>query len=276
MSEQNNFKFYLKHEIPLTLSSDAGSGVITYRSDDGSAFTTRIPVLQIPKEAKNLKIYMKKIRYWYTFQNITANKGNNHFYITNDISNATKYNITIPNGIYSVDSLNRTIQNELTNLGLPNNAVTLTGDVSSGQVFFQLITGYQIYFPSNTPYQLLGCTLNQKIPASALTTATYGEYAPNDATFSELSAVHLHCSLVSQSIVNGSYSDVIGTSIPDVSVGYQMIDQPLHLSKIPANNLLGAQVFSITSSITDQKNRPLDTDGEPWAYEMIVEYYLPA
>jgi hypothetical protein len=219
-------------------------------------------------------VYLNSLKFWYTFQNISADRGNNHFYLTDDILTPDKYDITIPDGLYSVDTLETCIQNELVNLGLSNKAVSISGDLSTGKVFFALESGFQVYMKSGSPYVLLGATLNQKIPSAGLTTGQYGEYAPNEAQFSSLSSVNVHCSLVTQSIVNGARSNVISSVAPDVTVGSQQIYEPTHLVKCPADNLLGAQINEITVSLTDQNNNPINTAGENWSMTIVVEYLI--
>ena len=266
---------YFEKQIPLSFSSDiADTNIVTYKSVDGSSFTTRIPLVKVPLDAKNIRIYLKSMRYWYTFQNISVSKGNNQFYVTNDVSLSMKYTLTIPDGIYSVNSLSATIQNELVNHGLASNVVSIVGDTSNGQCFFTIASGWQLYFPSTTPYVLLGCTLNQKIPSGGLTTAQYGEYAPNDAQFSQFSAINLHCSLVSNSIVNGEQSNILDVIIPDVSVGFQAKYEPINLLKINADNLRGRDIYNVTLNITDQNNVALETDSNSWGCTLVIEYFM--
>jgi hypothetical protein len=100
--------------------------------------------------------------------------------------------------------------------------------------------------------------------------------APNDAQFSALSKVHVHCSLSSQMLVNGVRSDVIATTAPAVQVGRQQHYEPLHLLKIPADQLTGQKISRVTMSITDQNNNPLNTNGESWSMEGQIEYLVKA
>ena len=263
-------------EQALFMSSDTSeSSNIISKSSDGSTFTVLMqPALTIPATAKNIKVYTPETKFWYAFKNISSAKANNKLYITDDIGIPTKYTLTIDDGLYSLSELESALNYQIIAAGLPSGTLQLTADNATGKVVFTLTTGYQIYFGSNSCFVLLGCTSLQKIPAAALTTATYNEKAPNVATFSSLTSVLFHCSLISNSILNGRGSDIIASISPNVDVGSLQIDRPYNVIKIPANNLQNLSINQITMSITDQLGVPLDTNSETYAITVVVEYEI--
>lgn len=266
---------YVWESQPLFLKSDAQLSDNVQISSNGGEINTYINNLTIPSSAKKCFVYLQSARFWYTFPNISASKGNNKFYFTNDVANPTKYSITIDDGLYSVQTLNNTIKNALVNLGLSSTAIELSGNDSTGKTFFALESGYQLYFPSDSMRVLLGFNLNQKVPASGLTTGAYGEYSPNIADFSDLSSVMIHSSLVSRSIVNGVSSDVIASIAPSVSVGSQQSYSPQHLIKVNADNLIGQNVRNVRTYLTNQMNQILDTNGEKFEVDIVIEFLMP-
>lgn len=264
------------YEIPLFLSSDTNeSSNIISKSSDGSTFTVLMqPSLSIPSTAKNIKVYTPETKFWYAFKNISSAKANNKLYITDNVGIPTKYTLTVDDGLYSLSELENALNYQIISAGLPSGTLQLTPDNATGKVVFTLTTGYQIYFGSNSMYTLLGCTNLQKIPAAGLTTGTYNEKAPNAATFSSLTSVLFHCSLVSNSILNGRGSDVIASISPNVDVGSLQIDRPYNVIKIPANNLQNLTINQVTISITDQLGVLLDTNSETYAITVVVEYEI--
>ncbi len=264
------------YEQPFFLSSDtAESSNIISKSSDGSTFTVLLqPSMVIPTTAKNIKIYTPETKFWYTFKNISVAKANNKLYITNDAGIPTKYTLTIDDGLYSLSELESALDYQIVAAGLPTGTLQLTPDNATGKVIFSLTTGYQIYFGTNSCYVLLGCTNLQKIPSGGLTVGAYTEKAPNVATFSSLTSVLFHCSLVSNSILNGRGSDVIASVAPNTTVGSLQIDRPYNVIKVPCPNLQNVTINQITMSITDQLGVPLDTNSEIYQSTIILEYEI--
>lgn len=261
-------------EIVLFLTSDTTTtSNIINKSADGSRFTILLnPNLVFDKSCKNIKVYAQSARYWFTFKNISVTKANNHIFFTDNIAIPSKYDITIQDGLYSLEELNSAINFGVLSLSLPTGTITLSGDSATQKVIFTLKTGYQMYFSATTPYLLLGMNLNQKLPAAALTTTLYSERATNPATFSNLASVLYHCSLISNSIVNGRNSDVILSVPPKVGVGSLMDHQPYNLLKVNCSNLQNATISSIDVYITDQNGNTLDTNSENFEITLVIEY----
>lgn len=263
-------------EQAIFLSSDTSqSSNIINKSADGSTFTVLMnPSITIPSTAKNIKIYTNSVNFWYSFINISSSRGNNKLYITDDVALPSKYTLTIDDGLYSLSDLDSALNYQVIAAGLPSGTLTLTGDNATGKVIFTLTTGYQIYFYTNSMYVLLGTTNLQKIPSGGLTVATYIEKAGAVATFSSLSSVLYHCSLVNNSVLNGRGSDVIASVSPNVSVGSLQIDRPYNLVKIPANNLVGLRIDQIGIYITDQLGNLLNTNSESYGLTIIIEFEI--
>lgn len=263
-------------EQAIFLSSDSTvSGNVINKSSDGSTFTVIMqPALTIPNIAQNIKCYTPETKFWYAFKNISSAKANNKFYITDNAGIPTKYTLTIDDGLYSLDDLNSALNYQVTSAGLPSNTLTLIADNATGKVIFTLTTGYQIYFGSNSMNVLLGCNALQKIPSGGLTTGLYSEKAPNVATFSALTSVLFHCSLISNSILNGRGSDVIASVAPAVSVGSLQIDRPYNPIKIPCQNLYNLQIGQIMMYLTDQNGNLLDTNSENFEITIVIEYEI--
>lgn len=263
------------YELPFFLSSDTSESPNIIKSTDGSTFTVFLqPSVAVPPNAKNIKVFTPETKFWYTFKNISVAKANNKLYITNDAGNPTKYTLTIDDGLYSLSELENALDYQIVLAGLPTGTLQLSADNATGKVIFTLASGYQIYFGTNSCYVLLGCTNLQKIPSGGLTGALYSEKAPSVATFSNLTSVLFHCSLVSNSILNGRGSDVIASVAPNTTVGSLQIDRPYNVIKVPCPNLQNITINQITVSITDQLGNLLDTNSETFQITVVLEYEI--
>lgn len=266
-------------EQALFISSDTDlpNSNIAYKSSDGSRVTISYnPPLYFPDEGYNYKAYLVSFNFWYTFVNVSASKSNNKFYFTNDVLDSDKYEITIDDGLYSLDALSAAIQYGIKNLSLTQDIISLTGDDSTGKVILNVKTGYQVYFKSTSLLRdLLGFTSNQLVPNSGLAASDISQKAPNVANFSNLSSILVHTSLISKSNFNGSNSDVLAVTTPQVGVGENQDYSPVNLVKVPCNNLKGISLSEASFYITDQNNTPLNTNSESFQLCMIIEYQLP-
>jgi len=247
----------------------------TTSSTNGDEFMIRFnQPIEIPRDAKNTKIYLHSANIWYAFPNITIAGGNADFYITDDAANATKYNIVLDDGLYSLSDLSTEIDRLLlADHAISSGTLTLSGDYSTGKVIVNLATGYQVNFASDTMYELLGATSGQLVPSGGLTTGTYTEKLPNVATFSSLANILLHCSLSNSGVYNTSTSTVLG-SIPITSEpGYEIVYQPYNLLKLNADHLRGSSINEITCFITDDDGSTrLNTNNEDWNCVICIEW----
>lgn len=270
----------MKISIPLFISSDTTESTnIINKNALGSQFDVLVnPPIVIPKMADNLKVYANSLTYWYNFPNISVTKANNWFCITTTID-TVEDQFQIPDGLYSLSELELTINALCTLGGLPADMVLLRGITATQKIEFTILVGYQMLFTmvdhSNDLYQLLGLDANTTIPDGAIATSNNNVYtAPNVAQFSSFSNVLLHCSLCTQSIVNGRGSDIIVSSAPTVAPGLQQAFEPKNLLKVPANNLKNQSIGAITIKLTDQNNNLLDTNSENFYTTIVIEYEL--
>ena len=196
--------------------------------------------------------------------NIGPNLNNDKFYVTNDLANLTKYAVTIPEGSYTVETLNTTINNALVNLGLQSNCITLTPDDSTNRVIFNFAAaGYMIYFPAGSCYGILGCPVNQKIPSTGtLTTGVYTAHAPLDAEFASVNMVYIKTSLTNSSIFCGRPSNIIGGCAPVVKVGSIQLYEPNNIQYVSAPALSGLTLNSIELYLVDQNDMPVELSDD--------------
>lgn len=217
------------------------------------------PPLSFPEKTK-LKICLHSFSFTNFFVNISAAKVNNKFYYTDDVGITNKYVVTIPDGSYSVSDLADGINIGVINNGHTDGLITLIPDFASNRVVYTISTiGWQINMLAGTPYVLLGSTLNQKIPAAALTTvANYSELAPAVATFNDLLNIYVHSNITNNSIFGGTQSNIIANIVPTASIGSVQLSEPVNLMWINASELAGSALNNIDIYLTNQVGAPIN------------------
>ena len=97
--------------VQLQLSSDA-SGTPVANSATGDRFTVRLstPLVVDPADLDNYGVQVVSAAAWYTSPNVSAALGNNAFtYISDTVAPTGTFNITIPDGLYTVQDLTSTV-----------------------------------------------------------------------------------------------------------------------------------------------------------------------
>jgi hypothetical protein len=220
------------------------------------------PPLEYSRDQK-YKIGVSSFSFTNFFVNISAALANNIFYYTDDLAVPDKYTISIPDGSYNTSDLSEMIDIGVVANGHTSGLITLLPDFSTNKIIFQIsLAGYQLYFPALSPYLLLGMTLNQKVPALALTTGVYTEFATNVATFNNLLTIYLKSSLTYESNFSGGSSNIIASVIPTSSIGSIQNSEPYNIIWIPANGLSGQSVSSVKLELCDQNQVPLNLNDD--------------
>ena len=240
-------------ETLLTLKSDGKS-----KTHD---FTTRVNIPLRTEGDEYFEICIDKIDLWYSWDNISAARGNNKFVYNNGVDET----ITIPDGNYSIGGLNSYIQARMKANGDSNTATTpesfyviITPNINTNRVYMTVTGGFTVKFTDGTLYSLMGFNEDDEITTS-------GD-APNVADFlNGLSSVLFRCSIVDgySSLLDGTASDVLGSFFP--------VSAPSsHITYIPRNLLYlrvsQNYISDIRMYITDQNGEAIDFNGEPITY----------
>ena len=268
----------LKYNHTFFVSSSTSSGAFA-KSSNGAQFAIQhSPPIEIPINAKNIEVNVPTASIWNSTLNISAALANNTMYFTNDLGVEQKYTITIPDGRYSVSSLNTAI-NRLATAGtiLAKDKFSLTGDESTQKCVFTISeAGWQIKFPaSGSLGSILGFNA-QKLPASALTTTAV--YLTGDvvANFGSLTAFLISSSLASGSLtnVNGVASTGIYRGPITVAPGSLNSYAPYQPLKISNSKLAGQSIGLVNYALSDQNGVTLDTNGEDYSFTLVISYEI--
>jgi hypothetical protein len=267
------------HEISILASSDPNAGAINI-SSDGSQFEIQLEdALQIPQEAVNINIDVEEATVWWVVPNIITGS-NDRMYITapNVADVLTAYVVVIPQGLYDLSGLNQAIARELQNQGAkidPTNALTLSPDDATQKVEITLFyLGSQIDFTqADTPRDILG--FNSQVIGPTII-APFTQIADNTAAFNQINYFLLHSDLTNKGIrFNNQYNQTISQVLIDVPPGSQIVSRPFNPAKINASELGGAKRTNIRFWLTDDSNRPVNTNGEYFTCRIAIKFLIP-
>ncbi len=269
----------VEKETNMIASSDPDAGAINI-SADGSRFEIQLQdAIQLPAEAINVQIAVEEATVWWVVPNIITGE-NDKMYITvpNVVDVLTAYVITIPQGLYDLSGLNQAIARELSNAGAkidPSNTVLLTADEATQKVEIVLnYLGSQIDFTQpDTPREILG--FNSQILGPTVI-APYTQIADNVAGFNTVNYFLIHSDLTNKGIrFNNNYNQTISQVLIDVAPGSQIVSRPFNPARINAQELAGAKRTNIRFWLTDDKDRPVNTNGEYFTCRVVIKYLLP-
>lgn len=255
------------YQIPFLFDSE---GLAT---DDGSTFQVNLDyTLMIPEHAKQCWITVPTATIWWTVFNITAD--NNILRVDDGLGGGLQA-LTISPGLYDLNKLSSEIGRQLAGAPTPinQNAFVLVPNQASQKVVIQANqAGLTIDFTgANTFRDILGFGAVVIGPTAGV------EFfqAPNVAQFNQLDYFLIHCDLVSRGIrVNDSYNQTIARVRIDVPPGDQIHYEPQYIKFLEANHLISQEVSNIRLWLTDEAQNLINTQGESWSVEVIVNYIL--
>lgn len=277
---------FVPEEISLIVSSDPAAGAIN-KTNDGSYFEIQLDGegIHLPKDAINVNVAVEEATVWWTIPNIITGV-NDLIRITgeNDQGGTGTFNIILPQGLYDLSGLNQAIITGLENAGALTvdgngnsiSLISLEADDATQKVRIRFNTAQAaIYFNiGQTPREILGFESNQygPFPGSYPTSVL----AENTAAFNQVNYFLLHSDLVNKGIrFNNSFNQTIAQILIDVAPGSQIISKPFNPAKCNGQELAGSRRTNLRFWITDDKQRPVNTNGEYFTARIVIHYMRP-
>ena len=263
-----------ERQFAQIFSSSAANGAIN-RSIDGTVFSVALDqAISFPPDAFNMTCSVISGSVWNSVNNISATLNNNKFYYFNG-ANTTLYTVTLPDGLYSVSSLNAEVNKNLVNQGLVSGVVSITGNQSTQRIVlsFNILGSYVNFTQPNSCRGVLG--FNARLAPLAPTTII-GQSADGDTTakFNNIESFLLKTDLVYGDIPTNNVSDQTIAQI-DITArtNEQIVYQPINPIRVDASNLKGQGRNYATFRLTDEKGFPAQTN-EDWAFLLLFRYSI--
>jgi len=199
---------------------------------------------------------------WNTSPNISVAKANNT--LTYLIGGAVQPVVIIPDGLYSITTLNAEIVRQIVNDGNPSNTLTLSGNNSTQRSIFTFATGVQVNMTASTVRDVLGFNPGTYPTAPPITDGT-SVSGQNVADFAQTLDWVIKSDIVPNSIaINNRGLNVIGVIPIQSSVGSVTNYVPFNPIKVGNNELRGKTISDFYVQICDSGGDPLP-QTEPWS-----------
>lgn len=259
-----------------TFSSDPAVGAINVRNN-GSSFSVNLNrAIAIPRGSVDCTVDVIQANIWYVMPNISAALGNNNFYFSSAVTLPGAYHIVVPDGLYSMNDLNNTLQRDFANLGFASNIMVFTGDdPTQRSVITYTIAGLQVDFTqANTIRTILG--FDSRLSPAIASTAGESDTSDTTATFNGINSFYVRSSLISSDglPINNTGTGIIAAVPISAEPGTQIVYQPQVPIDVDARNLIGSSVQYITFDLLDDQLRPVNTLGESWSITMHIHYSI--
>lgn len=263
----------IERQLSFIVSSDVANGARNVR-DLGSAFDVQLDdAIAIPPGAVNCTLEVNQTSIWNTVPNISVEQKNDTFYFS-AVEPAVWETITIDKGLYSVSALNAAISRGLVNLGYDADKITMTGDEATQKIVFTFkdVNTSIDFTQADTFREIVG--FDSRIVGPS-TIAGETELGDNVAAFNQVNSFLLHSTIINQGIpVNAIGASIIARVPIDVSPGSQINYSPNNPVPTAANTLIGSSLNRFSVWLTDQANRPVDTNGEVFDALIIIRYHV--
>ncbi len=272
----------IPQEIAMVVSSDPSLGARNISTTSGSfdAFEIQLDQpIEIPAEAINTNLRVEATNIWNNEPNIISGV-NDKLRVTgpNTSDVSTVFDITIPQGSYSVSELNQRLQTELSNLGAkvnPDPVISITPDEATQKIELRLnyINVTVDFTVANSCYEILGF-----LPTSVVTSIIAGEsfLAPNEAKFNVISYYLVASSLVAQGLrFNNKYQQIINQTNITARPNSLIVSEPFNPSVIPSTEMNGQVRSTFTVRLLKDDGTPANTRGEYFSVRMSIRYLVP-
>jgi hypothetical protein len=275
----------LEKQNSYIFSSNPENGAVNV-TPDGSSFSVQLnsPVT-IPAEAVYATLEVVQANVWWTVFNISAANNNNKLYVYTDWvapdggvpPTGPNFIITIEDGLYGMEELQSVLARELSNLALPTDLFTLSGDVSTQKtiISFNYDAVISIDFTKPDSFrEILG--FDSRFVPLTPKPAGYIEYSDKIARFNQISSFLMNTDLISNgSPVNNTSIGTIANVLIDVKPGPQINYTPVISTKADASELIGKSKNYFSFRLTDQNRTTVNTNGEYYSLTVVIKYYLP-
>lgn len=234
--------------------------------------------------SKQYEIALVEATLWNSWHNITADNNRLDF----DIPAATTLGglshspaqpavplttIRITPGAYNIVDINTAIQTAMkaagvvfgdgTSAGTYEPAFELKANNSTLKSEMTLRNTLRVYFNvPNSIAPLIGFTNTTDHSGGVEATFT----SPNRVDITQVQQILFHCSLVSESSLNGQASDVISVFVPNRAPGYLLEAKPNQLVNVPVTRT--SLISQVRMRVTDQSGADVNLNSER------VTYYL--
>jgi len=250
------FSFYIS-----SASGNLGNNVTL--SSDNSRLTVNLdrPV-QFSSSSVYTTLEVEQASIYNTSYNISAALGNNQFGYS--IATVGQPTLTIPDGLYSIETLNDEIVRQIVNAGNPSTTITMAGNLSTQRAVLTFDANVQANFTvANSCREVVG--FNSRLSPLAPVAAVYSESGDTIAAFNNTNNFNILSNIVSEGIQINNIGRNLIASIPiSAGVGSIVNYTPFNPSKSVINQYRGKTLQNFYVQIADDSGVAL-SQNEDWS-----------
>lgn len=226
------------------------------------------------KGAKKVSVSVQKFTYTNWFENIflTENVGYlNKIYYSNDPAFPTKFHLALPNGSYSVDTLQTTIAELLREAGHAN-IFEIGATTAANKCYFIFnAVDWFIYLNEQTPYILLGFDSESYIPADKFSSIGELILGDNVACFNYIESIKVRSNISWGIIDSVNRSNLLTEITPNVTIGSIHSYEPYNI--VWTDSLaLRSGMSTLEIWLEDEVGDPLPM-SENWTLQIGIKAY---
>ena len=263
------------------------------KDKSGSRFQVKLDrSIEIPNNAVDVSIEVTSANIWFTTPNIDPVYQNNVLYVdyTDPNGASATFPLTIPKGLYSVTSLNQTIEHLMCAIQIPGtanyfdcNSVVLSADTATQKVKVQLGAYLSILVsPDPTRPNNIAPTLGWYDPTGANVAdigppAYNGQIftAPSVARLNKINSYLLHGDIVKNGIqVNNTQANILTEIQLNVSAGKLLTYRPYLPYKLDGSHLKYGSRDLLTFWLTNELNEYIDMNEEDYSFSVTITYKI--
>lgn len=228
------------------------------------------------KDAEHVEVAVKRFTFTNYFKNIFDDETKlgyvGRVWLSDNPADTYKYELVIPEGSYSVETLNQTLQEQQRHLFSGETVFTLSGNSALNKCYLTfLAAGWYLSQATNTCHELLGFTAGTTTPDDKSSSEHEICVAPNNAHFNVTESIKVRSNLSWGIIDSTNKSNLLAEVVPSTTVGSIHEYQPFNLT-FCESLALKSGVSTIQLWIQDQDGVELAME-ENWLIELVIRVF---
>ena len=189
------------------------------------------------------------------------------------------FDIPIPSGLYNVQELNKALQRGIglishDGVRFSTRSIQISGNQATQRVILILSTGITYEQSTTLPNNISGILgyIDQDRVISHQLDNDYFE-ADGVAQLTRINAFYIHADMVLEGLtINNGYDSVLAEVQISEPPGSLITYRPYNPFRLNGNHLKYGSRQLLTFYLTDERNRPVDTNGEAFSFSIVVKY----
>lgn len=292
----------IEKEISMFFSNDEAKDA-NQKQGEPSRFTVFLDKspITVPESAVDVSIECLSANVWFTSPNISSAYKNDKLWLKYEhAGKSVEFSLDIPKGLYSITTLNATIQRMLYHLVVPggvdsngivvtteggvnyftSNCVCLKANVATQKTIIQLGKGLSLLTDTakaNNIAPTLGFTHDPVKVIAGTRNTGYAYEADSTAKMNKVNQYLLHGSIVQKGIAyNNRYNSILAEIQVDRPPGSLITYRPIIPYRVDGKHLTRSRADKVEFWLTNEDNEAIDLNGDFYSFSIVIRYKVPS